>query len=72
MVSSLFHTRCEVRRHEGNTIGRSYQAQLGGGNMPWKRYNNPVLRKPNRQEVILILGAVGIGVLAVVAAKVFS
>jgi len=37
--------------------------------VPWIRYNDPVLCKPNRQEVIIILGTVVIGVLAVVAAK---
>jgi hypothetical protein len=40
--------------------------------MPWKRYNEPIFPKPNRQEGLIILGAIGIGVLIVVAAKILS
>ncbi|MDR3600063.1 MAG: hypothetical protein P4L49_06195 [Desulfosporosinus sp.] len=39
--------------------------------MPWKKYKSSKLRKPSRQEVIIIFGTVGLGVLAVVAMKLF-
>jgi hypothetical protein len=40
--------------------------------MPWKRYDIPELRKLNRLETVIILGTVGIGVLVIIAAKLFS